>query len=64
MQRDAISAMNHSVHTVVDSTRDSIVYFTKDNIKNLFFEQETILWQAYSVGGITFYPTCVFEPGG
>ena len=25
-------------HTVVNSTRDSIVYFTKDNIQNLFSE--------------------------
>lgn len=47
-------------YTVVNSTRDSIVYFTKDNIKNLFFKQGTILLQAYSIGKVTFYLTCVF----
>ncbi len=43
MQRDAISAISHMRYTVVDSTRDTIVYFTKDNMQNLFSEQELIL---------------------
>lgn len=43
MQRDTISAISVFRYTVVDSTRDTNVYFTKDSMQKQFSEQEHIL---------------------
>ncbi len=67
MQRDTISAMllrqGAVKHAVVHSTRDSIVYFTKDDGKNLPSGQGTPSWQAYSTEEQHGVPTCVLETG-
>lgn len=58
-----ILGIEDTLYTVVDSTRDSIMYFIKDNTKDLPFGRGTVLLWAYSNEGEHFIPTYVLDTG-